>query len=297
MDVEVMRWFQQVADGETLTEVADLYMVSQPAVSRAFARLEEEVGTPLLEKKGRLLRPTRAGMVFKRHVDALVHEWDDGLAAVAQLAAPETGTVSVAFQLSLGTWLVPYFIEVFRRTYPGVRFELHVSDDLEGASLVASGVADLEFTSRRPATQEVEWQRMFSQRLGLLVPPGHPLNGTHAASLESVSREPFVMLRRGWVLRNQVDELCRRAGFEPTVGFEVDDLAVVAGFVRAGLGVSVIPTTRHREAIGESETVALTDAEAFRDVGLVWSTTRRMMPSTQLFKDSVLHPSRDSGSG
>ena len=60
MDTEVLRFFQQVADGATVTEVAELYQVSQPGVSRGLQRLEEEVGTPLLMRSGRLLRPTHA---------------------------------------------------------------------------------------------------------------------------------------------------------------------------------------------------------------------------------------------
>ena len=48
MDVQTLRWFQLVADGATVTEVADLFQVSQPGVSRALARLEREVGSPLL---------------------------------------------------------------------------------------------------------------------------------------------------------------------------------------------------------------------------------------------------------
>jgi DNA-binding transcriptional LysR family regulator len=57
------------------------------------ARLEREVGTPLLRRSGRVLRMTQAGSAFKRHVDALLHQLDDGLAAVSQLVDPETGAV------------------------------------------------------------------------------------------------------------------------------------------------------------------------------------------------------------
>jgi hypothetical protein len=107
IDMQSLRWFQLVADGATVTGVAELHLVSQPGVSRALARLEEEVGSPLLLRIGRMLRATHAGMVFKRHVDAALHSFDDGLAAVEQLIDPETGSVSIVFQLSLGTWLVP----------------------------------------------------------------------------------------------------------------------------------------------------------------------------------------------
>ena len=79
----MLRWFQQVADGATVTEVADLWMVSQPKVSRDLMALQREVGAPLLVKSGRVLRLTHAGAVFKKHVDAIVNRLDDALAELA----------------------------------------------------------------------------------------------------------------------------------------------------------------------------------------------------------------------
>ena len=198
MDTDALRWFQQVADGVTVTEVADIYRVSQPGVSRALARLEEEVGTPLLHKTGRVLRPTHAGTVFKRHVDSALHGLDDGLAAVSELVDPTTGTVVVAFQLSLGTWLVPGAIAQFRREYPRVRFELEQSHDVLGSSLLTGGRIDLEFTAQRPRDPAVQWKRLFSQPLLLAVPPGHRLAGRTEISLAEVADDEFVMLRPGW---------------------------------------------------------------------------------------------------
>src|SRR4051794_40902971 len=134
MEVDTLRWFQQVADGATVTEVAEIHLVSQPAVSRALARLEGDVGAPLLHKSGRVLRLTHAGATFKRHVDGMLHRLDDGLAAVDELLDPETGTVAVAFQTSLGTWLVPAAIAEFRLRFPRVEFRLERSDDALGSS-------------------------------------------------------------------------------------------------------------------------------------------------------------------
>ena len=103
MDTDALRWLQQVADGTTVTEVSEVEPVTQSGVSRALARLEEQIGTPLLRRSGRTLRMTHAGAVFKPHLDAMLHHLDDGIAAVSQLIDPDTGTVALAFQQSLGT--------------------------------------------------------------------------------------------------------------------------------------------------------------------------------------------------
>jgi LysR family transcriptional activator of glutamate synthase operon len=150
MDTDALRWFQQVADGTTVTEVSELERVTQSGVSRALARLETQVGTPLLRRYGRTLRLTHAGAVFKRHVDAMLHHLDDGIAAVHQLIEPDTGTVALAFQHSLGTWLVPNLVRGFRAAHPQVTFQLtQVRDELHTAAL-DGGRADLEIGTRRP---------------------------------------------------------------------------------------------------------------------------------------------------
>src|SRR6266571_1947379 len=121
MDTDALRWLQQVADGTTLTEVSELEAVTQSGVSRALARLEAQIGTPLLRRSGRTLRMTHAGAVFKPHLDALLHHLDDGIAAVNQLIDPDTGVVALAFQQSLGTWLVPDLARSFRAAHPADR--------------------------------------------------------------------------------------------------------------------------------------------------------------------------------
>ncbi len=291
METDVLRWFQQVADGVTVTEVAELYLVTQPTVSRALARLEEEVGTPLLVKSGRILRPTHAGSVFKGHVDSFMHRLDDGLAAVNELATPETGTVTVAFQQSLGTWLVPTLISRFRGQYPQVQFRLEQSHDALGSSLVAGGSVDLELTARRPRNPDVHWERLFSQPMGLALPADHRLAGQPAISLAEVAEEHFLMMRPAWELRALCDRLCAAAGFTPTVAFEADDLSVVLGLVVAGLGVAIVPITEtdaDPAGVAAHAVVRLADEGAYRNVGIAWSRTRRLLPSAELFRLAVM---------
>src|ERR1700761_8360529 len=177
MDTDALRWFQQVADGTTVTEVSALEEVPQSGVSRALARLETEVGTPLLQRSGRILWMTHAGSVFKHHVDALLHQLDDGVAAVNELLEPETGTVALAFQHSLGTWLGPYLVRSFRVAHPEVRFELtQVRDELHSAAL-AGGESDREIGPRRPHDPALHSRQLAMEPLRLAVPRDHRLAG------------------------------------------------------------------------------------------------------------------------
>jgi DNA-binding transcriptional LysR family regulator len=85
VDMQEMRWFRSVADGTTVTETAASARITQPALSRALARIEHEVGTALFQRVGRVLRLTPAGQMFKTPVDAILERYDRGLYEVGAL--------------------------------------------------------------------------------------------------------------------------------------------------------------------------------------------------------------------
>jgi DNA-binding transcriptional LysR family regulator len=291
VDTDALRWFQQVADGTTVTEVSELEAVTQSGVSRALARLEAQIGTPLLRRSGRILRLTHAGSVFKRHVDAMLHQLDDGIAAVNQLLEPDTGTVVLAFQHSLATWLVPDLVRSFRAAHPHVTFQLtQVRDELHSAAL-DGGRADLEIGTRRPRDPSVHMRSIAVEPLRLALPRDHQLAGRQQIRLADVSDEPFVSLRPNSALRKLSDELCERAGFRPSVVFEGDDLSTVRGFVAAGLGVAIVPAPRAgspEAATGPVLYCEILDTGAVREICLTWSAERRLLPAAELFRRHVI---------
>jgi LysR family transcriptional activator of glutamate synthase operon len=304
MDTEALRWFQQVAEGVTVTEVSELEPVTQSGVSRALARLEAQVGTPLLERSGRTLRLTRTGAVFKPHVDRLLAELRDGLDAVAQFVSPETGTVAVAFQQSLGSWLVPDLLGSFRAAHPGVGFRLtHARDELHGLPL-DGGAADLEIGTRRfragaeanrPGDLAVHTRRIGNEPLRLAVPASHPLADLGASEagidLAAAAAEPFVGLRPTSALRKLGDDLCAAAGFRPTTVFEGDDLSNVRGLVAAGLGVAIVPAPRAGSPVaspGPVRYLPILDDGADRDIYLTWPADKPLLPAADRFRQHVI---------
>lgn len=284
MDVATLRWFQLVADGATVTEVSDLELTSQPTISRALTRLSDEVGTPLLHREGRLLRLTRAGAAFKRHVDAMLHHLDDGLAALAQLTDPERGTVVLAYQASLGSWLVPQLVAAFREQHPEVRLELRSLRD----KTTAASDPDLELSTRQlPGRQ---WRVLLREPIKVVLPTDHPLTRQQDITVADLAEEPLVAMRASSQLRLATDALFTTAGLRPRISYEVDDLPSLYGYVAAGLGIALAP-----ERPGE---VVLRDlpGRVFRDIGLSWSGERQLLPAAELFRDHVLRNAQHVGS-
>lgn len=316
----MLRWFRLVAEGITVTEVGELEHVTQSGVSRGLARLETEIGTPLLERAGRTLRLTRAGEVFKPYADRALAELAGGLDAVGQFVSPETGSVSVAFQQSLGSWLVPDLVRGFRAGHPDVGFHLaQVHDELHGLPL-NDGVTDVEIGTRRfragpetsrPGDIPVRTRRIAGEPLRLALPRDHRLAGSAAIGLREVAGEPFVALRAVSALRKLGDDLCAAAGFQPSIVFESDDLSNVRGFVAAGLGVAIVPAPRTGSpeggslesgslsadspaggwldsAAGPVRYLPILDEGAERDIYLTWPAGRPLLPAAELFRRYVI---------
>jgi DNA-binding transcriptional LysR family regulator len=221
----------------------------------------------------------------------MLHELDDGLSAVNQLVDPETGTVTLAFHLSLGTWLVPALVSSFRSTHPGVRFDLQQLRDEVVTSVPRGSQVDLEITTVPPLDSTVEWRSLLVEPLRLAVPRAHPFAARSGVRLADVSAEPFVALRPTSLLRQLGDGLCNKAGFAPTIAFEGDDLPTVRGFVAAGLGIAIVPALRDGSAdaaIGAVRQLPITDTSAVRNIGIAWPTERRLLPTAELFRKHVI---------
>ncbi len=294
MDTDDLRWFQLVADGVTVTEVSEVFGVSQPTVSRALARLETEVGVPLLERQGRVLRMTLAGLAFKRYVDRVINAVDDGLARVNQLIDPERGVVSIGFPLSLGTWLVPTLLREFEKEHPYVQFVLETTrnnEDNRISPLLTSGQIDLELTTGRTIGPHVMWHPLVTDEVFLAVPEGHRLDAAGPVDLKECAEERFVLRRAPSRLRRIALELLEDAEVEADIAFEADDLATVRGFVSHGLGVSILPSLGTGAARTGSDGVVLRPIEgpaAVRHIGLAWTTLHPPLPSADLFRQFVI---------
>ena len=234
---------------------------------------------------------THAGSVFKRHVDAMLHQLDDGIAAVNQLIEPDTGTVALAFQHSLATWLVPDLVRSFRAAHPNVRFQLtQVRDELHAPPL-AGGHAELEIGTRRPHEPGIRTRRIAIEPLRLALPRDHPRGQQQHNALADLAEERFISLSPSSALRRLTDGLCEEAGFEPDVVFEAEDLSTVRGFVAAGLGVAIVPAPRAgspEAATGPLLYRDITDAGAVREITLTWSAERRLLPAADLFRRHVI---------
>lgn len=277
-----------LAEIEHVTDAAAELGVSQPTLSRALARFEEQAGVPLFDRVNRRLRLNEYGRIVLEHARRGLAEMQSATDRIATLRDPDSGRVRLAFLHSLASWYVPERLRRFRLSAPAVAFELFQGPAHEITERVLTGRADLAITSPRPATPELAWRRLHVDRLCLAVPRDHPLAARPRLRISAAAGESFVALEQPFGLRQLTDALWAEDGIEPDIVFEATEIPTMEGLVAAGFGVAVVPVPDDEgERDAKVIRIPLTNAGAKREVGLVWDRTRVLPPPAERFANSL----------
>lgn len=286
MEWQQLEYFRLVARLQHVTQAAAQLNMTQPALSRAIARLEHELGVPLFDRSARSLTLTRYGRAFLVHVEDALRALDQGRHELADLAGLERGSIALGFLPTLGTY-APQLIRRFMQAHPNVRFTLKQNTGPELERDLLAGELNLVFSYRQSANDAICWQRCGEQELLLALPPGHRFEGRRELRLADAAGEPFVACVPTNPIRHLSDELCRMAGFVPQIAFEASDSVSVRGFVAAGFGVAVVPSSGYETGI---QTLRITEPHALRPIGINSVRERYLSIAEQTFRDFVLAP-------
>lgn len=266
-------WFITLAELQHVTAAAEQLHIAQPTLTRMLGRLEGRLGVELFDRRGKRLALNTYGRVFYEHTRRAQCELDAARRAIDDLVNPAVGEIRLGFLGSFGSTVVPRLIAGFREASPRVTFTLDEGAAESIGDLVQSGSIDLGLVSPRPQAPNLAWRSLFRQRLGVAFPCDHALAGATAVSMTDLADEPFVAMRAGFGMRRLLDELCAAARFQPRIVLESANLTSTAGLVAAGLGVSLMPIDGSEHAPGV-RVLPLADADAYRDVGMIWNSGR-----------------------
>ncbi|HEY0229298.1 MAG TPA: LysR family transcriptional regulator [Mycobacterium sp.] len=275
-------WFITLAELQHVTAAAEQLRIAQPTLTRMLARLERRLGVELFDRRGRRLSLNAYGRIFYQHARRAQLELDSARRAIEDLTNPAVSEVRLGFLPSFGAAVVPRLIADFTKTSPRVTFALEADAAASIADAVESGALDIGVVSPRPAEPILAWRSMFRQRLGVAVPRDHRLTGAAEVSMSDLANEPFVTMHPGFGMRRLLDELCAAAQFQPRIALEASDLSTSAGLVAAGLGISLMPIDGSEYTSGVV-ILRLTDADAYRDVGTIWNSSRPLSRAARDF--------------
>lgn len=247
LDVNRLRMLVELSRRGTLSAVADALSYSKASVSQQLAALEREVGVPLLRRVGRGVQFTPQGNVLVAEAITILDQLEQAEVAVAESLTEVTGTVHIAVFQSAAHSLLPRSLEALKAEHPALRVEVTECDPETGLVGVSSRDFDLilaeQYPGRtRPIHADLDRVVLAHDAITLArrAPGGHE-EPDAAAALWATRDEPWVLEPAGTASRAWAEQLCRTAGFEPDVRFEVADLTAHVRLIHAGLAVGLLP--------------------------------------------------------
>ncbi|WP_445164119.1 LysR family transcriptional regulator [Mycobacterium sp. Dal123C01] len=275
-------WFLTLAELQHVTAAAQQLHIAQPTLTRMLARLERRLGVALFDRHGRRVSLSTYGRIFYEHARRAQSELDSARREIEDLSNPAAGEIRLGFLGSFGSIVVPRLIAGFTAVSPRVTFTLEEGAAESISDRVLAGFVDVGVVSPRPQEPTLAWRSLFRQRLGVAVPRDHRLMGVAAVSMTDLADEPFVAMHPGFGMRRLLDELCAAAQFQPRIVLESANLITTAGLVAAGLGISLTPIDGSEHAPGVS-VLRLADADAYRDIGMIWDSARPLSRAARDF--------------
>src|SRR6266850_2317848 len=171
---EVARYLVAIADHGNFTRAAAELHVSQPALSQRIRQLEEMLGTQLLDRTGRTVRPTDAGQAYIEHARRALREFEAGRRAIRDVENLETGTLRLAFTPTFTTYLVGPLVRRFQGLHPGIAISVAVIAQTEMEAALSEDALDLGIAFGDMQSTDVIAQPLYDEQLCLVVDAGHP---------------------------------------------------------------------------------------------------------------------------
>jgi DNA-binding transcriptional LysR family regulator len=263
MELYQIRQFVAVADTGSFTKAAVRAAVSQPAISAAISKLEEELGQQLLHRRQGHVALTAAGerlLRFAREVLAACASIKSELKTLSGMETMRIGALR-----TLPTVHVAAVMAAFARTVGDVGVELIEGTREELQQRLAQKKLHLNLTSLDGGDKE-DALPLFVEPYMLMSPAGHPFAKRKTVKLDDLHGERFI-LRTGCETFKTTTELLLARSIKTKVVYRTDQDDRALGLVAAGLGVALMPALFHMPGVVG---VPIRDFETTRTIGLQW---------------------------
>jgi molybdate transport repressor ModE-like protein len=245
IDGRRLRVLLHVARAGSLAGAASELGYTPSAVSQQIRALERELGTPVVERRGRTIALTEPGKALARHAQRIVEQLGAAQAEVEAIAGLNSGVLRFGWFSTAGATLVPQAVARFRRRHPDVELVLEEGDPDRCAHALRDGELDLavlyEFRLDPPLPAELRLTPLLEDRLHVALPPTHRLAHRKRIRMPELAGDTWIQgVRHGTTLAT-LPAACREAGVEPRIAFQTDNPIAWQGLVAAGVGVAVIP--------------------------------------------------------
>jgi len=276
MELSQLEFFVKVVEEGSFSKAAERVYRTQPAVSIAVRRFEEEIGASLFERSQKTPTLTEVGELVYDYAKRILSLRDQTLEAVAEVQALKRGRVRIGANESTSLYLLPHIILDYRALHPNVMVEIfrHTSDRLPREVLDRN--LDFALMAYEPVDGDLESFEILRDELVLVMNPEHPLAQSGSVTVEELGKEAFLAHNVKTGSRFKVIETFAQHHTPLNITLELATIETIKRFVQLKIGVAFVPRMCVAEEL-ERGTLVTVPVEDLTYVRTLWVTHRREM--------------------
>jgi LysR family transcriptional regulator, hydrogen peroxide-inducible genes activator len=284
MEMHQIRYFIAVAETLNFTRAAENCNVTQPALTRAIQKLENELGSLMLHRERANTQLTDFGRLMKPHLEEILHETVSARTTAHSFLKLERAALNLGVIGTIGPQRFVSFLASFRARNPGIEISVEDGDPALLCEWLAHGRIEAAITAQpEPYDEQLRAQPLYRERFVIGFPRGHKFESKNAVRLADLHGECYLS-RMKCEYRTHIQRLRQERGIDIRYVFRSERDDWIQTMVAAGLGFCVIPESWPVQP--GVTTRPLTDPDIERTVSLATVVGRRFSaPLAAFVKD------------
>ena len=285
---------EAVARNLSYTKAAEELHLTQPAVSMQIKQIEESIGLPLFEQIGKKVYLTEAGKEMHNYSRTIQQQLSEVEAILENLKGLRRGRLNLAVA-STANYFAPKLIAAFNALHDSITVNLDVTNRKGLLRHLEQNDSDLVIMGAPPKTMDLASVSFMENPLVVIAPPNHPLRNEHNISIQTLTKETFIVREIGSGTRNATERFFAEHGAEMSASMNMSSNEAIKQAVQAGLGLGIVSLNTLEQELALNRLIVL-DVEAFpivRHWYLVHRKGKRLSPVANAFKEFVVKSAKE----
>ncbi|HSR50512.1 MAG TPA: LysR family transcriptional regulator [Acidobacteriota bacterium] len=286
MDYQALQVFLTVVEEGSFSRASERLLRTQPAVSLAVRRLEEELGETLIDRSSRDLLLTDAGRTvldYAKRARTVERDMNNALTELRDLSA---GRLTIGANESSTLYLLQH-LSRFRKLYPKVRIQVLRCQSSRIPDMLLGGELELGVISYRPPQKQVVSQVIFTDHLSFICSPRHRLASHKEVSIQELGMETFIAHNVVSPYRRMVIQKFQEKRVPLNMDIEMPTVESIHKLIQRDEGVSFLPRmcVEHEIKQGTLREVGIKEIQVEREIRLVYPKKRTLSRASKAFLD------------
>jgi len=276
-----LKYFCKIAEQGNISNVAKELLISQPSLSKSIKKLEEELGTPLFDRKPGKIILNESGKIFYAQIKQGLSYIDDGIHQVKEMNSPNHYVRLLACAM---TGSLASLTSSFQEKFPQINLSV---ERLQHVLQKPTADYDLVLSELPQVRPHFNQLKILDEKLGLGVAQEHPLAKFKSIYISQAKSFDFIAYPKGRNTRTHLDKFCNAAGFKPNIVSEIDHISMYLPLLKRGISLisfgSYYYTYRERLTF-----VPLNDEGSMREICISWPERKKLSYAAKCLQEHCI---------